>query len=46
MIRLKIMTILTANPYFWIFSILLIAMVLMIVLIAYLLKIIHEPCEE
>ena len=40
------MTILTASPYFWLLSILLIAMVLMIVLIAYLLKIIHEPCEE
>jgi hypothetical protein len=46
MIRLQIMTILTANPYFWIFSVLLIATVLLMVLIAYLLKIIHEPCEE
>lgn len=46
MIRLKIMTILTANPYFWFLGILLLAMVLMMVLIAYILKIIHETCED
>ncbi|WP_157262866.1 hypothetical protein [Pedobacter steynii] len=46
MVRLKIMTTLTSNPYFWLISVLLIATVLLIVLIAYFLKIIHEPCEE
>ncbi|SHG16573.1 hypothetical protein [Pedobacter caeni] len=46
MVRLKIMTALTSNPYFWLVSFVLIATVLFVVLIAYFLKIIHEPCEE
>ncbi|WP_316822752.1 hypothetical protein [Pedobacter gandavensis] len=36
--RLNIMTILTANSYFWLFSCLLLTILLMMILISYLLK--------